>query len=86
MSPEMWQRRDRVVLHVDHLRFETSPVGLARLLGPWNGIDSVVVDSDAGLVIVEYDASRWSADTLRQAVATCGYACADASSEARTIG
>ena len=68
----------RVVLHVQHLGYEHTPVGLARLLGTWRGIRRVTVLADAGLVTLEFDPELWSADGLRRAIATCGYACRDA--------
>lgn len=67
---------ERMRCHVDHLWFEHSDVGLRRQLTPLGGIESVIVDPEAGAVTVEFDASRLDEAKIRRLISSCGYQCA----------
>lgn len=69
---------ERTRCHVEHLWFEHSDVGLQRQLASCGGIESVVVDSLAEAVTVEFDESVLDAAAVRRLISSCGYECAPA--------
>lgn len=65
----------RLRFHVEHLRFERSPVGLRNQLRPRPGILEVLTDPASSVATVSFDPRVLGGRDIEGLIAQCGYHC-----------